>query len=470
MVSNRAQGLGVLHSIIQYIAAAALLWIWRISSGYFYRYSEIQYDKIILYTVAISIGFGFHPLHAQERFLSILNASWREMLGYTLRQSLIAFSAITICVSATKDVAISRAFLFAYFPLLFCTLYLTNRRLPRLLSHYLFRGQRRQPTIIMGSAEQAQKYAHWLERKSAYGFHMTGFVHTSAADVPIQPNPLNIPSMGMFCDIENVLKSTKALQLILLELPAHEDIRFLSELCERLGVRLLIVNDLAYKLQKSICFMEDDGLSIMAFRQEPLESPVNRLLKRALDILISLPVVILILPITNCVVSVLQHLQAPGPLFFFQRRTGFRNEDFLIYKYRTMHVHHREETMQATADDPRIFPAGRWLRQHSIDELPQFINVLKGEMSIVGPRPHLPEHSHAFGHAAHGFKLRALIKPGITGLAQVEGFRGEVKELAHLTNRLRSDIYYLENWSLSLEWKIIAKTARQLVSPPRSAY
>jgi len=166
----------------------------------------------------------------------------------------------------------------------------------------------------------------------------------------------------------------------------------------------------------------------------------------------------------------MHRLQSPGPLFFYQDRNGRHNRVFNIIKYRTMHVNHGQEAVQATRNDPRVYPAGKWLRKLSIDELPQFINVLKGDMSIVGPRPHFVDHNVMFGEIANFYRVRSFIKPGITGLAQVRGLRGEAVKEEEIVERTHSDLYYLENWSLLLDWVIILKTARQMLVAPKTAY
>ena len=243
----------------------------------------------------------------------------------------------------------------------------------------------------------------------------------------------------------------------------------LGNVCDKNGVRLFIVNDLEDKLHRSITFFQDDGFHFIGFRQEPLECPVGRVVKRALDLAIALPVVVLVLPIFCIAVWICHRLQSRGPLFFRQRRTGRYNREFSIYKFRSMHINN-DESRQATAGDPRVFAAGRWMRKLSIDELPQFINVLTGEMSVVGPRPHFVDHDALFGEIAHFYRVRSLIKPGITGLAQVRGLRGEARRDQDMVDRIHSDLHYLENWSILLDSVIIAKTAWQMVVPPKSAY
>ncbi|HMJ89726.1 MAG TPA: sugar transferase, partial [Candidatus Acidoferrum sp.] len=244
----------------------------------------------------------------------------------------------------------------------------------------------------------------------------------------------------------------------------------MARTCEKLGVRLLIFNDLQHKLDRPITHFEDDGFQFFGLRHEPLQNPLNRSLKRVIDIVVAVPVCLLVLPVLTAIVWLFQHLQSPGPIFYRQVRNGFQKQRFHIWKFRTMHVNDHDAAQQASLNDPRIYRAGRWFRKLSIDEFPQFINVLKGDMSVVGPRPHLPEHDEQFARLTDNFYVRKFVKPGITGLAQVNGFRGETREHSALQHRLEYDIEYLENWSLRADLAIIAQTAVQCVKPPKTAY
>jgi putative colanic acid biosynthesis UDP-glucose lipid carrier transferase len=235
-------------------------------------------------------------------------------------------------------------------------------------------------------------------------------------------------------------------------------------------VRLLFVSDLEEKLRHPVTHFEDDGFRFIGLREEPLENPLNRFFKRAIDIVISLPVMLIVFPMLTVIVWIAQRIQSPGPLFHIQTRAGMQNRRFTIYKFRTMRPDHAEETRQARAGDERVYPLGKWFRKLSIDEVPQFWNVLLGDMSIVGPRPHLIEHNHQFSQLMANYHVRAFVKPGITGLAQVRGFRGDARNNGDIQNRVACDIEYLENWNLSLECGIILRTFVHLISPPRSAY
>jgi lipopolysaccharide/colanic/teichoic acid biosynthesis glycosyltransferase len=219
-----------------------------------------------------------------------------------------------------------------------------------------------------------------------------------------------------------------------------------------------------------VTHFEDGGFRFIGLREEPLENPLNRFLKRAIDIIIALPVMLVIFPVLAGIVFITQRLQSRGPLFHVQNRAGMQNRQFKIYKFRTMHSHNGELSRQASETDERVYPIGKWFRKLSVDEVPQFWNVLRGDMSIVGPRPHLIEHNQQFSKFMANYHVRTFVKPGITGLAQVRGFRGEARNNVDIENRVACDIEYLENWNLSLECGIILRTFAQLIRPPRSAY
>lgn len=203
---------------------------------------------------------------------------------------------------------------------------------------------------------------------------------------------------------------------------------------------------------------------------EPLENPLNRLLKRALDIAVALPVVAFVLPPLTLLVWCFQRKQAPGPIFYKQPRAGLTQATFQIFKFRTMYVGNSAVARQASAMDDRVYPFGRFLRKASLDEMPQFINVLIGDMSVAGPRPHLREHDEIFSTAFSTYHTRHFVKPGITGLAQCKGYRGEILNEELLRRRIDFDILYINRWSLLLDLQIIVLTFKQIVSPPKSAY
>lgn len=204
-------------------------------------------------------------------------------------------------------------------------------------------------------------------------------------------------------------------------------------------------------------------------RFQPLLKVGNRVMKRTFDFVVSLIVCICLIPII-LVVGIIIKLQSPGPIFFRQQRTGINGKTFKVIKFRSMHVNKDADSVQATEHDPRKFKFGDFMRRANIDELPQFFNVLNGDMSIVGPRPHMLRHTELYGHLINEYAVRLFCKPGITGFAQVSGFRGETKELWQMQGRVNADIWYIEHWSMGLDLRIIFKTAMQVFVHDEQAY
>jgi putative colanic acid biosynthesis UDP-glucose lipid carrier transferase len=212
-----------------------------------------------------------------------------------------------------------------------------------------------------------------------------------------------------------------------------------------------------------------DDIGVMTTYTSPLEEPLNRLLKRLFDIVFSILCLIptaLLLPFIVLAIK----RQSPGPIFFRQLRTGLNGRDFYCYKFRSMHVNADADRLQATEDDPRKFPFGDFMRKTNIDELPQFWNVLLGNMSIVGPRPHMLAHTEQYNKLIDKYMVRHFVKPGITGWAQVTGFRGETRELWQMEGRVERDIWYIQHWSLLLDLRIIWMTVKTIFKRDKNAY
>lgn len=194
-----------------------------------------------------------------------------------------------------------------------------------------------------------------------------------------------------------------------------------------------------------------------------LEKKTNRFVKRAFDVLFSSVVLICVFPIVFLVLFVCIKLSMPGPVFFKQKRTGKDGKTFVCYKFRTMKINSDADIVQAVNGDPRITALGRFLRLTSVDELPQFWNVLKGDMSVIGPRPHMLAHTKEFSELIDNYDLRHRIKPGITGWAQINGYRGEVT-FDKMKKRVEFDLFYINNWSLKLDFIIILRTFKIIFS------
>lgn len=211
-------------------------------------------------------------------------------------------------------------------------------------------------------------------------------------------------------------------------------------------------------------------IPIVSLRNIPLDITANQIIKRAFDIVFSTIIIFGVLIWLIPILAVLIKMESKGPVFFKQRRNGLNYREFDCYKFRSMTLNEIADLEQVSKNDPRITRIGRFIRKTSIDELPQFFNVFLGDMSVVGPRPHMVSHTEMYAKRVDKFMVRHFIKPGITGLAQTNGYRGEVESESDIINRVKYDIFYLENWSLLLDIKIVGMTVLNTIKGEEKAY
>jgi putative colanic acid biosysnthesis UDP-glucose lipid carrier transferase len=229
-------------------------------------------------------------------------------------------------------------------------------------------------------------------------------------------------------------------------------------------VRFKVVPDFRGFLSRKVKIDFYDLVPVLSMRREPLQNSFNRIIKRTFDIIFSLLVILLVFPFALLIIAPLIKLSSRGPIFFKQLRSGRNNEEFYCYKFRTMHVNDQADSLQAKKGDTRITAIGAFLRKTSLDELPQFYNALIGNMSVVGPRPHMLRHTEEYSKLIDKFMVRQLVKPGVTGWAQVHGYRGDTRDSSLMEKRVEYDVWYLENWSLILDIKIVVITAWQVIA------
>jgi putative colanic acid biosynthesis UDP-glucose lipid carrier transferase len=211
-------------------------------------------------------------------------------------------------------------------------------------------------------------------------------------------------------------------------------------------------------------------LPIISLRTIPLDKEINTRLKHFFDVVFSLFVILTVLSWLTPILGLLIKLESRGPVFFKQRRNGLNYKEFYCYKFRSMRLNSEADLEQVQKNDPRVTKFGKILRKFSLDELPQFFNVILGDMSVVGPRPHMVSHTEMYAKSVDKFMVRHFIKPGITGLAQINGCRGEVETEKDIVNRVKFDIFYIENWSILLDLRIIYKTVINVISGEEKAY
>lgn len=467
MIVQRIHGVRTLLALAQLVIVSVLFWALYAALIVFKGGSFFFASRYAVYWLAVLAGLAIEgALRAPDKVTApIFESSAVRHIPLALRQVVFAFGGLLLLLVVAKDLAISRVFLLVFGLALYPTLLWINVALPAPITQRLFRGSRVSGTLLVGPAQRVIGLEAWLDRKAQLGVRVTGLLATDGA---IASPSEKVPLLGTLDGFEELVADGSISQVILLEMAKPELASKLVSSCEQRGIRLLIVNDFAEQIHRPIVSRVDEGVNLLMLFEEPLENPFNRVLKRMLDLAVAIPVVLFVLPPLAVLVWALHRLQSPGPLFHRQQRAGFQNRAFEIIKFRTMHSG-GSIAQQATADDVRIFPSGRWLRRFSLDEIPQFLNVWRGQMSVVGPRPHLIEHNRAFAEVLANYNVRTFIKPGITGLAQVRGFRGEARTHEAIAARLQSDLIYIENWSLSLDLSIIVRTIGQMIRPPQTA-
>ena len=345
------------------------------------------------------------------------------------------------------------------------------------INHYRQMGRNTRTVVFIGNDTANLELYKDMIADASTGYVVKGYY----ADQDIDDCPPAFIRLGSIDDfntiIEESMKSTPVTQQIatideifccLSHDEADEIVRIIRY-CDKNIIHFFYVPRMFGDFRLNLKPEQFGSMSIMTNHREPLSVLSNRFLKRTFDIAVSLVVCLVLLPFIPIIALIIK-LQSPGPVFFKQARTGLNGRTFMCYKFRSMHINSEADLAQATLDDPRKFPFGRLMRKTNLDEFPQFFNVLRGDMSIVGPRPHMLFHTETYGKLISKYMVRHFCRPGITGWAQVSGFRGETKELWQMEERINRDIWYIENWTFWLDLKIIFLTAVTILFPSKEAY
>ena len=466
MFQHREIGLNQTYHVFSTLLLSVLYWVWFLVLEYIIPgYTLTGFSNYFEYFLAILLGLQVSFLSRNDRDIFSINRGILESHRFVRPHILIATAITCLFLVLTKDDAISRAFLFTYIPMAYVAMVLFTRygAFPVVKS---MQRREHQKLLLIGMPGDLAKVESLLEKARFFGLDPVGMV----TEAPAEELPSDLPKLGEPHEVLRVLESSEIDSVFILSSP--RDRRVLGEWmrsAERHGCRLSMVNDLDVFLQRRLSYFRCDNLDLIELREEPLQSPINRMLKRAFDVVVSLPVAMLVLPPLMLLVWILQRLQAPGPLFFRQIRSGIDNESFTILKFRTMYDEKFDSARQASREDPRVFPAAKWLRRFSLDEFPQFFNVLTGQMSIVGPRPHMVQHDEVFARIMSNYAIRGFVKPGLSGLAQIRGFRGETATTEDVVRRVEADLEYIESWSIMLDVRIVWQTLLQMIRPPDGA-
>ena len=312
--------------------------------------------------------------------------------------------------------------------------------------------------IMLGKNDQSEQLEQFFLDHADYGYKITKHIDIKNPNFSFQEfkeTVLEEKIDEIFCSVQEL---------------SNEQLLEITDFADNNLRTLKFLPDTNTVLSKHLHYEFYGNTPILSLREIPLDDPVNKIAKRAFDIVFSLIVIVFLLSWLTPIIAIIIKLESRGPVFFKQYRNGLDYKEFMCFKFRSMVPNKTADLHQVTRGDNRITSIGKFLRKTSIDEMPQFFNVLLGDMSVVGPRPHMVSHTQMYAERIDKFMVRHFVKPGITGLAQVSGYRGEVETEDDIKGRVRNDIYYIENWSTTMDIKIILKTVGNVFMGEEKAY
>ncbi|MGB3342633.1 MAG: exopolysaccharide biosynthesis polyprenyl glycosylphosphotransferase [Aequorivita sp.] len=422
---------------------------------HFFGLSIPYFNYLVFVTLAwfiLSLRSGFYEIY---RFTHVANIM--SLLG---KQGIIFALLVFSFFGFYNNLDVAASAIFKYIIWVMLGIGILKFTIYYLLKKYrLHLGGNIRKVVIIGLNQKTDQLRKFFTNNPVYGYHLYKTFDMKG------PNKVTIEECMDYIlkeGIDEVYSSVAEID--------HQDLVKLIDFVDNNLKILKFLPDNKEIYSKKLDFTYYGVLPILSMRRIPMDEPFNKFLKRAFDIILSLFIIVCVLSWLTPILGLFIKLESKGPVFFKQKRNGLDYKEFYCYKFRSMKPNPMADLYQISKDDERVTRVGRIIRKTSIDELPQFINVLKGDMSVVGPRPHMVSHTHMYAERIDKFMVRHFIKPGITGLAQVSGFRGEVESESHIINRVKYDIFYLENWSLFLDIKIVFQTIYNALKGDEKAY
>ncbi|MCE3296515.1 MAG: undecaprenyl-phosphate glucose phosphotransferase [Crocinitomicaceae bacterium] len=389
-----------------------------------------------------------------------------RILSRSIKMILSEISILFLVVYTLEFSSIPKLFILI-FSVLFIFINITIKVLSLYLLRYIrMKGMNNKNVVIVGVNKNGLELERILKKEVSFGYKVLGFF-----TVDEQEHYASSRVIGHVDDIFSYIETHDIDEVYFASTTYPEKkTKDLISFCEKQFVRFKIIpNFKQYTLNRHVNIDFYDDLPILILRKEPLENLFNKTIKRIFDITFSMIILILIMPWLYPIVFIVQKLTNKGPVLFIQLRSGQDNRIFKCYKFRTMRINDQHDQMGTLDNDPRITRFGKILRKTRIDELPQFFNVLLGHMSVVGPRPHMLKHTEEYSKLIDEFLVRHYVKPGITGWAQTTGYIDESRKLQEMQDKVKNDIYYIENWSFMLDMKIIFLTIYNVFKGDKNA-
>ncbi len=421
--------------------------------GTLFLSSEYQILQLLLNVIWVGVFFSsnLQRINRNSRLLDHLNK--------VLTGLVINLSIVFALWFALQPVDYSRKYLFVTYLIFTISILFWRSIWHYVIRYYRIKGYNIRRVVIIGKGDLSDSLTQYFKEAPELGYHLVGVIddHNDADDKfeNYESFTLNNQTDILFCCLPNL---------------KDEQVKDVIDFAENNLIKVNLISQFSRLSNYNLSIEQFGSIPIINVNSIPLDSFANRLIKRTFDIVFSGIFILLILSWLIPIIGLLIKMESKGPIFFKQKRHGKDNNFFLCWKFRTMTFEKNAEFKQATKNDNRITKIGSILRKTSIDEIPQFINVFLGDMSVVGPRPHPIKLNEEFQPKIDRFWQRHAVKPGITGLAQAKGFRGETAELSDMSGRVKLDRFYVKNWSLILDFKIILLTALSIIKGDQNAY
>ena len=413
-----------------------------------------------LMNVGYIVGIAIIRIEVNIRKLHFSNILKRNFSRLSI---LFLVLLLSLFVQKITD-EVSRLFVLTFLGTIFVFLSIFHWITKRILLKLLNGSRYGEKSIILGAGLLGEKVYAELTNYSYAEAQVLGFFDDD-------PTRNNGHLLGTIEDAKAYALSHGVARIYCtLPLSANEKILDFLNFSENNVIKYYIVPAVGYYTSTPMLLDAVGNMPVFIVRKSPLNYAHNVILKRLFDLVCSFVFLVTLFPIIYLIIAITIKACSSGPVFFVQERTGLKGKKFKCYKFRSMQCNKEAHTKQATANDSRTTRVGSILRRTNLDELPQFINVFKGDMSIVGPRPHMLLHTDQYSQLVNKYMVRHFVKPGITGWAQVNGFRGETKHVKQMEGRIKRDIWYLENWSLWLDIKIMWRTIAVTIKGDEKAY
>jgi len=418
-------------------------------------------EIVLLLNFCYFFALYFFPIKVHVSVVFLEKIVQRSFMLITFQTFL--FGTCLIFLNAGNNLA---TFIVVYYIATIVCFSLWRVLLRIIVKAYRRKGYNTKNIIIIGAGKNGMELYQVIKNDLSYGFKVLGFFDDNERLRDILPNYLGrIDDMMAYTNSHTVDE-------IYCTIPGtnSEKISELLSFAEKNMIRFYIIPEFFRDIKKSMILEIMETIPLLFVRKEPLQSSYNRVLKRMFDIVFSLLILIVVFPPLYIIAGILIKTSSAGPILFKQKRTGIYGQIFECYKFRTMKMNEGADSLQAVKDDPRTTKIGSFLRHTNLDEFPQFVNVIMGDMSVVGPRPHMLLHTELYSQLIDKYMVRHLVKPGITGWAQITGYRGETRTLEQMEGRVKRDVWYLENWSFFLDLKIVSVTIINMFLGEKNAY